>query len=138
MSFFNWITGTGLFMNKQNRERDLLEIAGPAGDLVARGFTGSREALTGDVAGAALEFSPAAVRNAAKGVDMATSGIYNDTKGYKVMDVTLAEAASKFVGFQPKSVAEDSEPCTCWPTRGSGGARLRSCRRAAPNSETHP
>ena len=105
----NLIPGTGLFMSKQNRERDLLEIAGPAGDLVARGFTGARKALTGDLAGAALEFSPTAVRNAAKGIDMATSGIYKDTKGYKVMDVTLAEAAAKFAGFQPKSVAEDSE-----------------------------
>ncbi|KZK31995.1 hypothetical protein A4F85_04570 [Delftia sp. GW456-R20] len=105
----NLIPGTGLFMNKQNRERDLLEIAGPAGDLVARGFTGARKALTGDVAGAAMEFSPTAVRNAAKGIDMATSGIYKDTKGYKVIDVSLAEAASKFIGFQPKNVAEVQE-----------------------------
>ena len=50
-----------------------------------------------------------AVRNAAKGVDMGTSGIYKDTKGRKVMDVTLFEAASKFLGFQPKAVADDSE-----------------------------
>ena len=56
-----------------------------------------------------MEAAPTAVRNAAKGIDMATSGIYKDTKGYKVMDVTIAEAASKFAGFQPKSVAEDGE-----------------------------
>ena len=105
----NLIPGTGLFMSKQNRERDLMEITGPAGDLVARGFTGARKALTGDIAGAALEVSPTAVRNWHKGYDMATSGIYKDTKGYKVMDVTLAEAASKFLGFQPKSVADDGE-----------------------------
>ena len=105
----NLIPGTGLFMSKQNRERDLLEIAGPAGDLVARGFTGARKAITGDVAGAAMEFSPAAVRNAAKGIDMATSGIYKDTKGYKVIDTTLDEAIAKAIGFQPKSVAEVQE-----------------------------
>lgn len=105
----NLIPGTGLFLNKQNRERDLMEIAGPAGDLVARGFTGARKALTGDVAGAALEVSPTAVRNWAKGYDMAVSGIYKDTKGYKVIDTTLAEAVSKFGGFQPKSVAEVQE-----------------------------
>ena len=105
----NLIPGTGLFMSKQNRERDLMEIAGPAGDLVARGFTGARKALTGDIAGAALEVSPTAVRNWHKGYDMATSGIYKDTKGYKVMDVTLGEAISKFAGFQPKSVADDGK-----------------------------
>ena len=32
-----------------------------------------------------------------------------DTKGYKVIDTTLAEAVAKFAGFQPKSVAEVQE-----------------------------
>ena len=105
----NLIPGTGLLLSKQSRERDLLEVAGPAGDLVARGFTGARKLLTGDVAGAALEVSPTAVRNAAKGIDMATSGIYKDTKGYKVIDTTLDEAVAKAIGFQPKSVAEVQE-----------------------------
>lgn len=105
----NLIPGTGLLLSKQGRERDLLEVAGPAGDLVARGFTGARKVLTGDLAGAALEVSPTAVRNAAKGIDMATSGIYKDTKGYKVIDTTLDEAISKAIGFQPKSVAEVQE-----------------------------
>ncbi|WP_440111786.1 PLxRFG domain-containing protein [Acidovorax sp. BL-A-41-H1] len=102
----NLIPGTGLLLTKQNRDRDLLEVVGPAGDLVSRGFTGARKLLTGDVGGAALEVSPSAVRNAAKGIDMATSGIYKDTKGYKVIDTTLPEAASKFIGFQPRSVAD--------------------------------
>ena len=35
---------------------------------MARGFTGARKALTGDLTGAALELSPSAVRNAAKGI----------------------------------------------------------------------
>jgi len=105
----NLIPGTGLFLSKQNRERDLLEVAGPAGDLVARGFTAGRKVLTGDVGGAALEVSPTAVRNAMKGADMAASGIYKDTKGYMVIDTTLAEAGAKFLGFQPKSVAEVQE-----------------------------
>jgi len=105
----NLLPGTGLLLTKQNRERDLLEIAGPAGDLVARGFTGARKLLTGDAAGAALEVAPTAVRNAAKGADMAASGIYKDAKGYKVIDTTLDEALAKAVGFQPKSVAEVQE-----------------------------
>jgi len=105
----NLLPGTGLFLNKPNRERDLMEIVGPAGDLVARGFTGARKLLGGDVAGAALEVSPTAVRNLAKGADMAATGMYRDTKGYKVIDTTLAEAAAKAIGFQPKSVAEVQE-----------------------------
>ena len=105
----NLVPGTGLLLTKQNRERDLLEIAGPAGDLVARGFTGARKALTGDVAGAAKEVSPTAVRNWVKGIDMAVSGIYKDAKGYKVIDTTLAEAIAKGIGFQPHTVAEVQE-----------------------------
>ena len=105
----NLIPGTGLALEKRDRMRDLLEIAGPAGDLVARGFTGARKALTGDFSGAALEAAPTAVRNAFKGIDMATSGIYKDTKGYKVIDTTLDEAIAKAIGFQPKSVAEVQE-----------------------------
>ena len=105
----NLLPGTGLLLTKQSRERDLLEVAGPAGDLVMRGFTAGRKVLTGDVAGAALEVSPTAVRNAFKGADMAASGLYKDTKGYKVIDTTLSEAIAKAAGFQPKSVAEVQE-----------------------------
>ena len=105
----NLIPGTGLLLTKPSRERDLMELAGPAGDLVARGFTSARKVLTGDVGGAALEVAPTAVRNAVKGVDMATSGIYKDTKGYKVIDTTLDESLAKAIGFQPRSVAQVQE-----------------------------
>ncbi|KGH29236.1 recombinase [Comamonas thiooxydans] len=105
----NLIPGTGLFLEKRDHSRDMLEIIGPAGDLIQRAATGARKALTGDIAGAALEVSPTAVRNLAKGVDMADSGIYKDSKGRKVIDVTLGEAVAKAVGFQPKSVAETQE-----------------------------
>jgi hypothetical protein len=102
----NLIPGTGLLLTKENRDRDMLEIAGPAGDLISRGFTGVRKFLTGDFSGSALEVSPSAVRNAVKGVDMAASGMYKDAKGYKVLDTTLPEAMAKAIGFQPRSVAE--------------------------------
>lgn len=105
----NLLPGTGLLLTKQSRERDLLEVVGPAGDLVMRGFKAGGKALTGDFGGAALEVSPTAVRNAAKGLDMAASGMYKDTKGYKVIDTTLGEAVAKAIGFQPKSVAEIQE-----------------------------
>ena len=105
----NLLPGTGLFQTKQSHVRDMLELAGPAGDLVGRAFSGGARVLRGDLAGAALEISPSAVRNAAKGVDMASTGIYKDTKGYKVLDTTIAEALAKGVGFQPKSVADVQE-----------------------------
>ncbi|WP_155496354.1 PLxRFG domain-containing protein, partial [Comamonas testosteroni] len=105
----NLIPGTGLFLEKRDHSRDMLEIIGPAGDLIQRAATGARKALTGDIAGAALEVSPTAVRNLAKGYDMADSGIYKDSKGRKVIDVTLGEAVAKAIGFQPKSVAETQE-----------------------------
>lgn len=44
----NLIPGTGLFLSKPNRERDLLEVVGPAGDLISRGFSGARKLVTGD------------------------------------------------------------------------------------------
>ncbi|WP_341679502.1 PLxRFG domain-containing protein [Comamonas thiooxydans] len=112
----NLLPGTGLFLEKPNRERDMTEIIGPAGDLVSRGFSGARDVIkgvvNGDVATAGkgvLEWAPTAVRNLAKGADMAATGMYRDTKGYKVIDTTLAEAAAKAIGFQPKSVAEVQE-----------------------------
>ncbi|CAM4266814.1 Phage MuF C-terminal domain-containing protein [Comamonas aquatilis] len=112
----NLIPGTGLFLDKPSRERDLTEIVGPAGDLVSRGFGGARDVIKGVLNGdgvtvgkGVLEWTPTAVRNLAKGADMAATGMYRDTKGYKVIDTTLAEAVAKAVGFQPKPVAEVQE-----------------------------
>lgn len=109
MGMGNLIPGTGFLLSKKDHTRDAMEVLGPAGDLVTRGFTGGRKFLTGDVAGAAMDVAPTAVRNAVKGADMATSGMYRDSKGYKVLDTSLAEAAGKFIGFQPRSVAQVQE-----------------------------
>jgi hypothetical protein len=43
----NLIPGTGLFLEKRDHSRDMLEIIGPAGDLIQRAATGARKALTG-------------------------------------------------------------------------------------------
>lgn len=105
----NLIPGTGVFLEKTSHTRDVMEIAGPMGDFATRILSGTRKALTGDIGGAALEVSPTAVRNAAKGVDMATTGMYRDAKGYKVLDTNTLEAALKSIGFQPASVATVQE-----------------------------
>ena len=112
----NLIPGTGLLLAKQSNTRDVVEMMGPAGDLVARGFSGAKSVVSGvinrdaaSIGRGAMEVMPNAVRNAAKGRDMAFSGIYKDTKGYKVVDTTWDEALWKAIGFQPRSVAEVQE-----------------------------
>lgn len=112
----NLIPGTGLLLDKQSNARDVVELLGPAGDLVQRGMQAVKSVASGvvnadptSIGRGVMEVMPTAVRNAAKGVDMAASGIYKDTKGYKVIDTTLDEAVAKFLGFQPRSVAEVQE-----------------------------
>ncbi|QXW17422.1 PLxRFG domain-containing protein [Comamonas aquatica] len=112
----NLIPGTGLLLDKQSNARDVVELLGPAGDLVQRGLEGTKEIIKGAInadgaqmARGAGQWAPNAVRNLAKGTDMAVSGMYKDSKGYKVIDTTLDEAILKAIGFQPRSVAEVQE-----------------------------
>ncbi|MFZ7337807.1 PLxRFG domain-containing protein [Comamonas jiangduensis] len=112
----NLIPGTGLALNKQSSTRDIVEMLGPAGDLVSRAFSGAGDMLAGlftaDAARmgrGAMEVMPTAVRNAVKGADMAASGIYKDSKGYKIIDTRFDEALWKMIGFQPRAVAEVQE-----------------------------
>ena len=112
----NLIPGTGLALNKQSSTRDIVEMMGPAGDLVSRAFSGAGDMLAGlftaDAARmgrGAMEAMPTAVRNLQKGADMATSGMYKDSKGYKVMDTRFDEAVWKMIGFQPRAVAVAQE-----------------------------
>lgn len=105
----NLIPGTGLLQERTSHTRDVLEIVGPAGDFANRIITGARKVAGGDVGAGLLEVSPTAVRNAAKGADMAATGMYRDTKGYKVLDTNMLEAALKSIGFQPGGVAKVQE-----------------------------
>lgn len=112
----NLIPGTGLLLDKQSNARDVVELLGPAGDLVQRGLQGTKEIIKGAINAdgtqmvrGAGQWAPNAVRNLAKGADMAVSGMYKDSKGYKVIDTTLDEAILKAIGFQPRSVAEVQE-----------------------------
>ena len=112
----NLIPGTGIFKERTSNSRDVLEIVGPAGDFVGRVATGTRDIAKGvanldstSIKKGALEYAPTAVRNAVKGTSMATSGIYKDTKGYKVADVTPVDAAFKFFGFQPRDISKIQE-----------------------------
>jgi N12 class adenine-specific DNA methylase len=101
----NLIPATGLLTKKMSYTQDLGELAGPAGDIAKRAFSGVGKLLDGDLVGAALDVSPQSVRNLAKGADMMASGQYKDARGYKVNDVTPLEGIMKMVGFQPNSTA---------------------------------
>jgi hypothetical protein len=103
----NLIPGTGLLReDTKDTGRDWAEIAGPAADMVQRGFRAVGLAAQGELGKAALELSPVAVRNVAKAEDMLDTGMYRDTKGKKVIDTTATEAVLKGIGFQPNTVAK--------------------------------
>ncbi len=106
LSMANLIPGTGLLLKKADHTRDVAELAGPMGDMAARVFQAGDQALSGDLGKAAVSLAPKAVGNLAKGVDMMSTGMYRDDKGYKVIETTPTEAAMKMVGFQPATVAE--------------------------------
>jgi hypothetical protein len=109
MGLGNLFPGTGVFMPKASHANDLLEFGGPAAGMIKRFGEGVGQLASGDVFKAAMSVSPVAVSNFSKGADMLNSGMYKDTKGYKVMDTTTPEAIMKMAGFQPQSVKEDSE-----------------------------
>lgn len=106
MGMGNLIPGTGLLTKKQDHTSDLAEFAGPVADLGKRGLQAAGQIGTGDLTGAGQTLSPQAVRNAVKAWDMATTGMYRDDKGRKVLDVDGYDALMKAIGFQPNDVAK--------------------------------
>ncbi|MGL5156269.1 MAG: PLxRFG domain-containing protein [Aeromonas veronii] len=105
----NLIPGTGLLKTSRDHTSDVLEMVGPVGDFAKRLAKGAGMVASGDVLDGLLEASPTAVRNLAKGVDMAATDMYRDQKGYKIIDTDLGDALSKGVGFQPNDVARIQE-----------------------------
>lgn len=105
----NLIPGTGAFLQRNSNARDVLEVLGPAGDLIQRGKDSFMALAKGNVYEAGLNMSPVAIRNLAKGADMADTGMYRDTKGFKVIETTGTEAGLKAIGFQPNTVAKVQE-----------------------------
>ncbi|MFN5939298.1 MAG: PLxRFG domain-containing protein, partial [Polaromonas sp.] len=104
----NLIPGTGLLTKKQNYGRDLLELAGPAGDLAKRSLEAVGKVVDGNITGrtgALVTMSPTATRNVIQAVDMANMGMYRDATGKKVIDTDGYDAFAKAIGFQPNDVA---------------------------------
>lgn len=100
----NIAPGTGLFVKKQDHTRDVKDIAGAGGDFINRMVTATGALAQGDMRAAFQNVVPIAIGNALKAKQMAELGYYQDLKGRKVIDTTLAEAALKGIGFQPQSV----------------------------------
>lgn len=108
----NLLPGTGLLTKKVDHTRDLLEFAGPAGDLAKRGFEAAFKVFDGNIlgrTGAVATMSPTAARNLIQANDMALTGMYRDAKGKKVIDVDGYDVLAKAIGFQPNDVARVQE-----------------------------
>lgn len=101
----NLIPGTGLLTKKQDYGQDVMEAFGPAGSFVKQIAEGADKASQGDLGGAAASVLPVALQNFVKAYDMASTGMYRDKAGRKVIDVDGMDVAAKLIGFQPNDVA---------------------------------
>lgn len=105
----NLIPGTGaLVPSNPSKARDAAEWAGPAGALASSATAALERLFMGDPRGAALQFTPTAVRNMLKGADMLVTGEARDDRGRRVMDANPAEALVKLAGFNPQRQATES------------------------------
>ena len=113
MGMANLIPGTAMLKpSEKNKARDVLEILGPAGQLIPTDDTMVGKALDrlahSDWYGAVKAGAPVAVQNLAKGAEMLDKGYATDFKGKKIVDVSAGEAVFKMAGLQPASVARES------------------------------
>jgi hypothetical protein len=110
MSMSNLIPASDYFMKSNtDKKNSLYELAGPGGGLLKQYSDAVQYILNGELFEGAKKFAPVAAQNLAKGIEMATTGEYRDTRGRKVVDVGPMDAASKMLGFQPADVAKDSQ-----------------------------
>ena len=110
MGMGNLLPGTGaLLRSNTDRSRDVLEFAGAAGGLAKSAMDSGTMLLKGDLAKGAMNVAPLAIQNMAKAAEMFNTGEYRNTKGQKVVNTDMADAASKFIGFNPAIVASESQ-----------------------------
>lgn len=109
MGMGNLIPGSGLMTKKTDYTRDVIELAGPAGDLIKRGLQSINALASGEAGKAVNTLLPVAGRNLTQALDMANTGMYRDTTGKKVLDVDGYDMLAKAIGFQPNDVARVQE-----------------------------
>jgi len=108
----NLVPATGLLTKKTDHTSDVAELLGPAGDLAKRAFQAGGKLIEGDVLGthgAVATASPKAVQNLFQAADMATTGMYRDARGKKVIETSPGDALSKALGFQPNDVKRQQD-----------------------------
>jgi hypothetical protein len=111
LGFGNIIPATAFFKQSEtDKTRDVAEAIGPIGGVL-KSLSDSLQMLArGRWDSAAVNAAPKAVRDAFNGVHMATTGEAEDTKGRLTLkDVTMGEAAGKFIGFNPQRAARVGE-----------------------------
>ena len=106
LGMHNLIPGTGALVKKKDYGNDMFEVAGAFGGLLKQYGEAASLAVEGNLKQASIKALPVAGQNVAKGVDMAMTGTYRDSRGNVVSSVSTSEAVGKGIGFQPRSVAE--------------------------------
>lgn len=112
MGMANLLPGTALLdPAKQDKAREVLEFAGPAGSAIQTYLRGvdrlhSGVGSGGDVLDLLGTVAPIALSNAYKAQQMLQNGYAVDSKGRRVVDTDTGDAFSKALGFNPAVVAE--------------------------------
>lgn len=112
MGMANLLPGTALHdPAKQDKAREVLEFAGPAGSAIQTYLRGvdrlhSGVGSGGDVLDLLGTVAPIALSNAYKAQQMLQNGYAVDSKGRRVVDTDTGDAFSKALGFNPAVVAE--------------------------------
>jgi tRNA G10 N-methylase Trm11 len=110
MGMGNLLPGTGMFLRSNtDRSRDLLEFAGPAGGMAKQYLDAAQKGLGGDISGMLKGMVPMALQNAMKALDMWQTGEARDPLGRKIMDADQVDGLMKFLGFNPSSIARESQ-----------------------------
>lgn len=103
------IPGTELLKTSSANQRGKAvgEIVGPSAGMAQQVGDAMEAAAEGNYGQAAQNLAPKAVRDVAAAVNMVRKGYATDAVGRKVVDVGLADAAIKAVGFQPTVIANE-------------------------------
>lgn len=103
------IPGTELLKTSSANQRGKAvgEIVGPSAGMAQQVGDAMEAAAEGNYGQAAQNLAPKAVRDVAAAVSMVRKGYATDAVGRKVVDVGLADAAIKAVGFQPTVIANE-------------------------------
>jgi hypothetical protein len=106
----NLIPGTGVLKpsNTENRGREMVEVLGPTAGMASQ-IGDAYDAVTeGNMGKAVQNLAPKAIKDLLAAGEMTKKGYSTDSKGRKVVDVTLSDAAIKGIGFQPTMVAQET------------------------------